>query len=137
VPESAECVLDFRMLRRTDGERVVADLQAVAQRIGAETGARFELEGGVRRPPLERSEGSLALYRQYAAHARAEGLGDGESPLLGGGSDANDVAALGVPVIDGLGPRGRGFHTHDEYIEAPTLARRTAALIRFLSAWNG
>lgn len=133
VPERAECVLDFRMVAHADGERVMAELESAAARIAGETGARIELEGGVRRPPLERSEASVALYRRYAAGAAAEGLGDGESPLLGGGSDANDVAALGVPVIDGLGPRGRGFHTHDEYIEVPTLLARTRALIRFLT----
>ena len=60
------------------------------------------------------------------------GLEGEESPLLGGGSDANTVSAIGVPAIDGLGPRGRGFHTHDEYIEVSSLALRTAALTRFL-----
>jgi glutamate carboxypeptidase len=44
----------------------------------------------------------------------SHGLGDGEAPLLGGGSDANTVAPLGVPAIDGLGPRGAGFHTSTE-----------------------
>jgi len=135
VPERAECVLDFRMLRRADGERVMTELRAAADRIGAELGASFELDGGIRRPPLERSEASVALLQRYAACAAPEGLGQSESPLLGGGSDANDVAQHGVPVIDGLGPRGRGFHTHDEHIEAPTLLARTRALIRFLSAW--
>lgn len=133
VPDRAECVLDFRMVARADGERVMTQLEAASTRIARDTGARIELDGGIRRPPLEPSEGSGALYRRYAACAAAEGLGDGESPLLGGGSDANDVAALGVPVIDGLGPRGRGFHTHDEHIELPTLLARTRALIRFLA----
>lgn len=133
VPDRAECVLDFRMVARADGQRVMTELEAASTRIARDTGARIELDGGIRRPPLEPSEGSGALYRRYAACAAAEGLGNGESPLLGGGSDANDVAALGVPVIDGLGPRGRGFHTHDEHIELPTLLARTRALIRFLA----
>lgn len=137
VPERAECVLDLRMVRLADGERAMAELAAAAARIGGELGARFELDGGIRRPPLERSDGSAELCRRYAACARAEGLGDGESPLLGGGSDANDVAQQGVPVIDGLGPRGRGFHTHDEHIETPTLLARTRALIRFLQDFPG
>lgn len=135
VPDRAECTLDFRMARRADGERVVEELRAAARRIEAETSARFVLEGGIRRPPLERTEASVALYEKYATHAKAEGLAAPESPLLGGGSDANDVGALGVPVIDGLGPRGRGFHTHDEHIEAPTLLSRSRALIRFLAEW--
>jgi glutamate carboxypeptidase len=94
---------------------------------------RFAITGGVRRPPLERSDASLALYRRYAACAQAAGLGGGECPLVGGGSDANTLSAIGVPAIDGLGPRGRGFHTHDEYIEISTLPLRTAALVRLLA----
>ena len=136
VPDHAECVLDFRIVQRADGGRVMTELGAAAEKIARGSGARIELEGGVRRPPLERSDASVALYRRYAACAAAETLGDIESPLLGGGSDANDVAALGVPVIDGLGPRGRGFHTHDEQIEMPTVLLRTRALIRFLCAWT-
>ena len=40
-----------------------------------------------------------------------------------------------MPAIDALGPRGKGFHTHDEYIEVPTLAQRTRALVRLLATW--
>lgn len=136
VPEHAECVLDFRMVQRADADHVMSELEAAAARIARDSGAQLELEGGIRRPPLEKSEASRALCLRYGAHARAEGLGDAESPLLGGGSDANDVAALGIPVIDGLGPRGRGFHTHEEHIETPTVLLRTRALIRFLCDWG-
>jgi glutamate carboxypeptidase len=135
VPEHCECSLDFRIVHRSDGPSVMEALESAARSLESETGARFTLLGGVRRPPLEPTEGSRALLARYAEHAAAEGLGVGESPLIGGGSDANDVGSLGVPVIDGLGPRGRGFHTHDEHIEAATLARKTAALVRFLAAW--
>ena len=52
--------------------------------------------------------------------------------LLGGGSDANTVAPLGVPAIDGLGPRGAGFHTTTEYVELDTFVPKCEALVRFL-----
>ena len=71
--------------------------------------------------PLERTDASAVLLAEYAACARAAGLGGDEAPLIGGGSDANTVAAAGVPAIDGLGPRGKGFHTVDEFIERATL----------------
>ena len=69
----------------------------------------------------------------YAAHAQSVGLGHGEAPLVGGGSDASTASAMGIPAIDGLGPRGKGFHTLDEYIEFDTLIPKTQALMRFLS----
>jgi glutamate carboxypeptidase len=88
----------------------------------------------VSRPPLERTEASGQLAALYGECARRHGLGAGESPLVGGGSDANTISALGVPAIDGLGPRGRGFHTPNEYIEPATLAPRARALVETLVA---
>src|SRR4029077_7026995 len=93
---------------------------------------RLEIEGGIRRLPLERSAGSAALRDEQPGCARIGGLGDGEAALLGGGSDANTVGPLGVPVIDGLGPRGAGFHTTTEYVELASFVPKAEALVRFL-----
>jgi glutamate carboxypeptidase len=70
---------------------------------------------------------------EYAACARASGLGGDESPLVRGGSDASTSSAIGIPSIDGLGPRGSGFHTKDEYIELATLVPKAQAVARFLA----
>jgi glutamate carboxypeptidase len=132
VPANAECTIDFRYERAADGHAVVAAADVAAREVGAESGAAFTLAGGIRRAPLERTDASVALFRRYAECAGASGLGNAECPLMGGGSDANTVSAVGVAAIDGLGPRGKGFHTHDEYIEVSSLAMRIEALIRFL-----
>jgi glutamate carboxypeptidase len=132
VPAEAACEIDLRFVRGPDGLALVEALDQAALAIGDDSGARFVLEGGVRRMPMEGSTAATALAMRYGACARAEGLGDGLAPLQGGGSDANTVSAIGVPAIDALGPRGKGFHTHDEYIEVATLASRTRALVRFL-----
>jgi glutamate carboxypeptidase len=132
VPAEARCEIDFRYVRTRDGEDLVGAVDRLARDIGAATEVRFEITGGIRRPPLERTEASAALYQRYARCAQQSGLGGGECPLVGGGSDGNTLSAIGVPVIDALGPRGRGFHTHDEYIEPATLPLRVAALIRFI-----
>ncbi|MBP8805392.1 MAG: M20 family metallopeptidase [Kofleriaceae bacterium] len=135
VPEHAHAELDFRYVRAVDGHALLETLTAAAAAIDADLGTTTRLTGGIRRAPLEPSEASRALLARYEACARAEGLGGGEAPLQGGGSDANTVSAIGVPAIDALGPRGKGFHTHDEYIEVPTLAQRTRALVRLLATW--
>ena len=70
----------------------------------------------------------------YAACARASGLASGEAALIGGGSDASTSGAMGIASIDGLGPRGIGFHTHDEQIEVVTLVQKAQALARFLAS---
>jgi len=137
VPPHAECQIDFRLIRYQDGEDVVERVQALAARVAEETSTSFSVTGGVSRPPLERSEDSAALCARYADAAKASGLGYEEAALIGGGSDANNISAIGVPAIDGMGPRGKGFHTHDEYIEVSSLALRSEALVRLLMDWSG
>lgn len=134
VPAQANCAIDFRFIRAADGEDLVRNADRLAREIAGATNARFAIGGGIRRQPLEPTDASRALFHRYADCARTAGLDAGECPLIGGGSDANTASAIGVPAIDGLGPRGRGFHTPDEYIEVATLPQRIEALIRLLAA---
>jgi glutamate carboxypeptidase len=134
VPDQAEALVDFRFVKIADGEATFARL-VEAGRAAAESvsGTTVTVTGGPARMPLERTEENIALYREYAAHAKAAGLGDGEAPLLGGGSDASTTAAMGIPSIDGLGPRGTGFHTRDELIEVGSLVPKAEAMAAFLA----
>jgi glutamate carboxypeptidase len=134
VPDHAEAQIDIRFDTRAEGERLVASIRQVAEEAAAAVaGTRIDLQGGVARLPLERSEASARLLAEYGMCARAHGLGDGEAPLIGGGSDASTASALGVPAIDGLGPRGVGFHTTDECIEVSSLVPKAQALARLLA----
>jgi glutamate carboxypeptidase len=133
VPEQASCALDLRYETVADAEALVGKLRAAAEGAAAAVpGVRIEVTGGANRLPLERTEASAKLRDEYAACAKLAGLGHAEAALLGGGSDANTVAPLGVPAIDGLGPRGLGFHTTNEYAELATFAPKAEALLRFL-----
>ncbi|HKQ69677.1 MAG TPA: M20/M25/M40 family metallo-hydrolase, partial [Polyangiaceae bacterium] len=133
VPDTARAELDIRFVSASDGEALVAELESAAAWAAASVaGASIELSGGVSRVPFERSPSGVGLFDEYAACALASGLGAVEAPLVGGGSDANTLSALGVPCIDALGPRGSGFHTRDERIEVATLLPKCAALVRFL-----
>lgn len=132
VPDGAEAAFDFRFERVTDGEAVMARFQELAAASAAAVpGTEIALEGGIARIPLERSEANLALLREYGACAAAAGLGCGESPLVGGGSDASSTSQIGIASIDGLGPRGTGFHTKEERIEIASLVPKAEALARF------
>ncbi|APR85796.1 Acetylornithine deacetylase [Minicystis rosea] len=135
VPDQAECVLDFRFVNLADGEATIAALRAAALDAAASVpGTTVTVDGGPARMPLERTDANVALYREYAAHAREAGLGDGEALLLGGGSDASTTSAMGIPSIDGLGPRGTGFHTKDELIEIASLVPKAEAMAAFIAA---
>ncbi len=134
VPDQAEAHVDLRFCTRADGEQLLERFREAAQRAAASVpGTRIELSGGISREPLERSPESAALLDAYAACARACGLGGGEAGLIGGGSDASTTSSSGIPSIDGLGPRGKGFHTVEEHIEVSTLVPKAQALARFLA----
>ena len=133
VPDHCEALFDMRFVSMADGKWLEERFtQAALEAAASVPGSSIELQGGVARPPLERCEANVALFEEYASCAKAAGLGHGEAALIGGGSDASTIAAIGVPAIDGLGPRGSGFHTKDELIEVPTLLQRLEALARFL-----
>lgn len=135
VPEHAEALFDLRYLHSVEGEALQAQLTALLDdaALGV-AGTRLDLERLSWRLPLERTPASVALAQAFGEHQLASGLAAGESPLQGGGSDAANAAAEGVPAIDGLGPRGTGYHTKHEYIEVPTLWSKAEALVRYLLA---
>jgi glutamate carboxypeptidase len=136
VPARARCEVDVRFLDPADGEDVLRRIEEAAAAC-ALPGTRIEVLRPGSRPALVRTEASAALAAAYGECQRAAGLGSGEAPLSGGGSDASVTGAAGVPSIDGLGPRGSGFHTLDEYIELPSLVPKAEALLRFLASTAG
>lgn len=141
VPDHASVTVDTRFATVADAEAVVAAIEAlVADPYAGLVGVperlrevRFELVGGITRPPMEATHATQELRARYERHAAAVGLQIGEAPLQGGGSDANLLAARGVPCIDGLGPAGRHYHRVDEWSSLDSLRRRTQALALFLA----
>jgi glutamate carboxypeptidase len=135
VPDRAEALIDLRFETRADGEGLVSALRTIAAECAASVqGTRIEIEGGIARLPLERTDASVRLMESYGEAAVLAGLGKGEASLIGGGSDASTAHAMGIAAIDGLGPRGIGFHTKDEQIEIRTLVQKAQALARFLAS---
>ncbi len=92
----------------------------------------IHVEGGLNRPPMERSPAIRSLFQKARACARELGVSLEES-ATGGGSDGNFTAALGVPTLDGLGGVGEGAHAANESILLDRIADRTALLAMLLS----
>ena len=136
VAESARAEVDLRFQKEEDGQALWAALEVLGQE-RALPGTRIELTRTAWRPPMVRTEASAALARAYGACQEASGLGAGEAPLSGGGSDACTTSGMGIPSIDGLGPRGAGFHTTEERVELGLLVPKAAALARFLGQLAG
>jgi glutamate carboxypeptidase len=129
VPERARASIDVRARSMKDA----ADVEASLRALRAQTpGTRLEIEGGFSRPPLERGEHVRALFATARNVARDLGV-DLDEGGTGGGSDGNFTAALGVPTLDGLGPRGDGAHAVHEHVEVADLPWRAAFLARLLT----
>jgi glutamate carboxypeptidase len=128
IPASARVVLDLRALR-------VSDMRSLEERLHElrpiQSGARLEITGGFDRPPLE-SKMSAALFERARMLAQQIGLTVGEC-TVGGGSDGNFTAALGVPTLDGLGAVGDGAHSALEHILINALPVRASLLAALLA----
>jgi glutamate carboxypeptidase len=92
----------------------------------------IQIEGGLNRPPMERSAGIRKLFQTASKLAADLGVKLEES-ATGGGSDGNFTAALGVPTLDGLGAVGEGAHALNESILIDRIADRTALLAALIS----
>jgi glutamate carboxypeptidase len=128
IPERARAALDLRALRVSDMrslERRLHSLRAIHR------GARLEITGGFDRPPLEHKM-SAALFARAKSLAAQMKLSLGECSV-GGGSDGNLTAALGVPTLDGLGAVGDGAHSANEHILIHTMPTRAALLASLLA----
>lgn len=135
VPDRCVAEVDLRYVESSQLEALLSQLDAIARGV-ALPGTHIEVSMEVGRPPLERTGASEALRARYERCQRDAGLDGGEAPLQGGGSDASTAASAGVAAIDGLGPRGRGFHTAEEQVELDSLVPKAEALVRFLISWR-
>lgn len=127
IPEHAECEIDVRFSKMSEGERVDAALHSIRS---IDERVSLEMIGAVNRPPLERTAEVAALFENARSIGASFGYEVGETQV-GGASDGNFVAALGVPVLDGLGIAGAGAHRLDEHILVSDIANR-ATLVTLL-----
>lgn len=128
IPDHAVCDIDVRYQLSDEATRIDSVLRSLAP---TDERVRLELSGGINRPPLERTEAVGNLYSKARDLAASFGYEVGEAQV-GGGSDGNFVAALGVPVLDGLGPAGNGAHTLDEYVLISDIPKRATLLVLLL-----
>jgi glutamate carboxypeptidase len=128
IPERARVVLDLRALRVSDMRGLEARLRGLRP---LQKGARLEIAGGFDRPPLERKM-SAALFARAQSLAKQMPLSLGEC-TVGGGSDGNFTAALGVLTLDGLGAVGDGAHSSNEHVLINSMPARAALLAALLA----
>jgi glutamate carboxypeptidase len=124
IAAEASAWIDVRIARLKDAAAIDRRLRSLKP---FNRKCRIEIIGGLNRPPMERSAGVAGLYRQAAQAAKDLGWSL-EEAAVGGGSDGNFTAALGIPTLDGLGGVGEGAHALHESVLIAELPRRAALL---------
>jgi glutamate carboxypeptidase len=130
VAAEAWVEVDLRIARASDA---AALMQRFAALKTFDPACSIEISGGINRPPMERTSGTVRLFRTAQELGGALGMNVEESST-GGGSDGNFTSALGIPTLDGLGALGEGAHASNESIVIEELPRRTALLAGLLQS---
>jgi glutamate carboxypeptidase len=129
VPHHARVEIDIRYTHVADAKKIERQLRTLGPIL---PGAQVEVRGGINRPPLERTPAVAGLFHHARKLMRELGR-ELDETSVGGGSDGNFTAALGVPTLDGLGAIGNGAHSTVEHVIVRSLPERTALLAGLLA----
>lgn len=130
VPAETRVKVDVRVEQPDEGERLTAAFAALVPSV---PGARVEILGGLNRPPMP--VGAAGDLFQMALTAAAEvGIEGIEGVAVGGGSDGNFTAAVGVPTLDGMGAVGGGAHADHEFVLVDTMVPRASLVAALLGS---
>jgi len=133
VADRVEIQVDARAWTLDEGRRLDAALHGLKPVL---PGARLEVAGAFARPPMEALPGGMALFERVKRIGAA--LGEDLAPgRVGGASDGNFTAALGIATLDGLGPVGFADHTREEHILRSKIPGRLALLAGLLAELAG
>jgi glutamate carboxypeptidase len=132
IPDFARAGFDVRIASIEEARRIEACFQHLSAS-GQTDGVRVEVRGEINRLPMIPSEATWRLWEQITR------IGEGlclEMKLIstGGGSDGNFTAALGIPTVDAMGPRGGRAHSADEYLELDSVVPNTQMICEVLKA---
>jgi glutamate carboxypeptidase len=125
VPAQARIRVDVRVESADEKHRVEAAMAALAP---TDASATIEVRGEIGRPPMPESA-SASLFP--IAESVAPGI---TGVAVGGGSDGNFTAAIGVPTLDGLGAVGGGAHADTEHVVVATMPQRAALIANLVAA---
>ncbi|MCA1900134.1 MAG: M20 family metallopeptidase [Chloroflexi bacterium] len=132
IPDEAVIEVDVRVMQPGEWERVEAEIRNLKPVL---EGTSLEITGALNRPPMPYGEGNRFAFEKAAQIAKDKLGFELKAGGSGGGSDGNFVAPLGIPVLDGLGAVGEGYHSEREYIFADSLEERAKLLEVLIRNW--
>jgi glutamate carboxypeptidase len=130
IPAQASAELDVRIKRANQAAAIDRKLRSLKP---FDKHCQLEVTGGINRLPMERNAGVVALYRKAQQIAGQVGW-KLEEAAVGGGSDGNFTAGMGIPTLDGMGGVGDGAHALHEFITISELPRRALLVAGMIEA---
>ena len=131
VPEECSVEVDVRVMQPGEWERLESEMKNLKPMLD---GTSIEITGNLNRPPMPFDETMKATFEKMKTIASTIGI-ELKAGGSGGGSDGNFVAPLGVPIMDGLGAIGEGYHSEREYIFTDSLDQRVKLISTILQNW--
>ncbi len=133
VPGTAEMHLDLRAPDDAAGERLLAEVRAIAARPPRDPRVTIAFRGGFTRPAFPTHEGTRVLYAKAEEFCASLGI-PVHQVVSRGGSDGSFAARLGVPTLDGLGPITHETCSRREWVEVPSIVTRGAVLAGLMAS---
>ncbi len=131
IPAHVTAHVDTRTITMQAWDEIYETMMALEPFV---PGAKLKVEKINGHKPMERDEQMVRTFAQCKQIGESYGLTVRED-MSGGASDGNTVAALGIPVLDGLGPQGDGLHALHEQVVIASMPRRATLLAGMLKDW--
>jgi glutamate carboxypeptidase len=131
VPEEARIEVDVRVMQPGEWERVEAAVRNLKPVLD---GTSIEITGGLNRPPMPFDERMKSTFEKAKSITAKIGM-TLTAGGTGGASDGNFIAPLGVPLLDGMGAVGEGYHSEREFIFAESLEQKAKLIAELIRAW--
>lgn len=131
VPEGAEIQVDVRVMQPGEWERLISEMKKLKPALD---GTSLEFTADLNRPPMPFDETMKATFEKAESIAVQIGM-NLKAGGTGGASDANFIAPLGIPVLDGMGAIGEGGHSEREYIFANSMEQKARLIASLIHDW--
>lgn len=131
IAPSCDVMIDIRYSRLDQREELLKNIKDIFNRYNKD-GINIEFEYLHQRPPFENNDQIQKLYEEYKKVSEFYGV-ECNQTITGGVSDANFLAGIGVPTIDGIGGYGNYSHTQKEYVLKDSLLYKIKIFVKFFS----
>ena len=131
VPEECEVQVDVRVMQAGEWGRLESEMQKLKPILD---GTSIEISGGLNRPPMPFDDRMKQTFEKANSIAARIGM-DLTAGGTGGASDGNFVAPLGVPLLDGMGVIGEGYHSEREYIFTASMGQKAKLIAELIREW--